>query len=129
MYRVYVVWANQTVTDKVFTASPVEAETLFRNLMQRREYWCRKCAAVLSQNSQQLEYRRFDTILPADPGLREKAKQGQFIPHVPLYLYPEERYIADEFEPDSYVLCYLDRTKLGALILDDQTAIRVSWND
>ncbi len=60
MYRVYLRWANQRVSEKICTLNPIEAENAFRALLGRRELVGQKVAAVLSLNNRQLEYCRFD---------------------------------------------------------------------
>lgn len=119
-YRVYVRWGQgERVSDKTVTGSPVVAEAAFRELMRRRDFWCCNAAAVLSLESRQLEYRRFDRIVPTDAALAERMRLGQVDPRRYRWaLYPQERELLDSGE--GYEVCVLDAQISDAPILDDQ---------
>ena len=83
MYRVYIRTADQTVSHKTVTASPVVAEAAYRELLNNREFWGKKLAAVLSLDGRQLEFRRFDRIVSVSPrNQRELESENRR----PLYL-------------------------------------------
>lgn len=126
-YRVYVRWGQgERVSDKTVTRSPAVAEAAFRELMRRREFWCCKASAVLSLDNRQLEYRRFDRIVPADAGLAEQVRRGQVDPQRYRWaLYPQER---ERIESGDYEVCVLDAQIADAPILDDRT-IRLFHSD
>lgn len=60
MYRVYLRWPDQRVSDKTITGNSNVAEAAFRALLGRADLVGQKVAAVLSLESRQLEYCRFD---------------------------------------------------------------------
>ncbi len=126
-YRAYIRWGEgERVTDKTVTNSPLVAETAFRELMRRREFWVCKAAAVLSLNNRQLEYRRFDRIIPADADLAPRVWIGQTDPRRYRWaLYPQER---DLIDAGGYEVCYLDAQISDAPILDDRP-IRLFHDD
>jgi hypothetical protein len=119
-YRVYVRWGQgERISDKTVTRSPVVAESAYRELVCTREFWCCKAAAVLSLDNRQLEYRRFDRIVPADPVLAEQVRLGRVDPRRYRWaLYPQER---DLIEADPQIeACVLDAQIADAPILDDR---------
>lgn len=128
-YRVYVRWGQgERVSDKTVTRSPAVAEAAFRELMRRREFWCCKAAAVLSLHNRQLEYRRFDRIVPADTQLAERVRRGEVDPRRFRWaLYPQERDLLLNGGGD-YESCVLDDQIADAPILDDRR-IRLSHDD
>ncbi len=73
MYRVYLKIFNDLgysevqAESKTTTASPIVAEAAFRELISRRDLAGRKAHAVMSLNSRQLNYHRFDR----EPGDRD----------------------------------------------------------
>lgn len=60
MYRVYLRWPGQRVSDKTVTPSPQIAEAAFRELLSRTDLVGQRVAAVLSLDNRQLEFCRFD---------------------------------------------------------------------
>ena len=60
MYRIYLRWPDQRVSEKTVTGNPNVAEAAFRALLGRSDLVGQKAAAVLSLNNRQLEYCRFD---------------------------------------------------------------------
>lgn len=126
-YRAYIRWGEgERVSDKTVTNSPLVAEAAFRELMRRREFWCCKAAAVLSLDNRQLEYRRFDRIIPADADLATRVRLGQTDPRRYRWaIYPQDR---DLIDAGGYEVCYLDAQISDAPILDDRP-IRLFHDD
>jgi hypothetical protein len=123
MYRVYIRTHGQTVLHKTTTPSPAAAELAFRELMRKREFWATKTAAVLSLDGRQLEYRRFDRIVPADDVLAEKLRHGEDLPNLPRYIYPLDREaLTDLHEP--HILCYV-KPVADAPFFDDDEPVRL----
>lgn len=60
MYRIYLKWPDQRVSDKTVTGNPDVAETAFRALLARQDLVGKLVVAVLSLNNRGLEYCRFD---------------------------------------------------------------------
>lgn len=60
MYRVYLRWPNQRVSDKTATQDKHEADQAFHALLARSDMIGKKAAAVMSFDNQQLKYHRFD---------------------------------------------------------------------
>lgn len=118
-YRAYIRWGQgERVSDKTVTRSPLIAEAAYRELMRRREFWCCKASAVLSLDNRQLEYRRFDRIVPADAALAEQVRRGELDPRRYRWaLYPQERELIEG--GDEYEVCVLDAQIADAPILDD----------
>lgn len=83
MYRVYLRWPDQRVSDKTITGNPNVAETAFRALLGRTDLVGKKVAAVLSLDNRQLEYCRFD--YGADWA------QGPKPPDAPIRLFPGDQ--------------------------------------
>lgn len=129
MYRIYARTANQSVVPetKTTTASPAVAEHAFRKLMWQRDLWCQKAAAVLSLNNKQLEYRRFDRIIPDDETLAERVRKGEPLPDRPKYLYPMEQEALRALpahEADRCIVCYV-KPMADTPIFDDEEPIRL----
>lgn len=122
MYRIYVRWRQQRISDKTVTPSPQVAESAYRELMRRRDLWCTQSAAVLTLDGNQLEYRRFDTVRPIDESMAEKFSQGESFSGLARHLYPED---GDDTPAHPFISCFLDRTHQSCLILDDEP-IRLS---
>lgn len=132
IYRVYLRGHNQTVSEKTVTESPTVAEAAFREMMKRRDLWCTPNAAVLSLDNHQLEFRRFDYIVPADPHYAELVKHKKHIPDYPRYLYPDERELIDlhseTHNDDKFVVCYFQKTYRGCPFIDD-SRVRLFHSD
>lgn len=67
MYRIYVRWPEQRVSDKTATPSPAVAEAAFRELLRRDDLQGQRAAVVLSLDNRQLECVRLDQ--PVDPDM------------------------------------------------------------
>lgn len=128
MYRVYLRSHNQGVSEKTVTQSPVVAETAFREMMKRRELWCTPNAVVLSLDNRQLEFRRFDRIVPADTHYAELLKRKEHIPDYPRYLYPEERELIDKHSDEKYIVCYFQKNYVGCPFIGD-SRVRLFHDD
>lgn len=123
MYRAYIRTHGQSVLHQTVTPSPVAAEAAFRELMRMREFWATRTAAVLTLNNQQLEFRRFDRIVPADDALAEKLRRGEELPHLPRYIYPLDREaLLDVHEP--HILCYV-KSVADAPFFDDDEPVQL----
>lgn len=132
IYRVYLRNHNQCVSEKTVTQSPAVAEATFREMMKRRELWCTPNAVVLSLDNRQLEFRRFDRIVPADRNLAELLKRKELIPNYPRYLYPEDRDLIDKYNEkhgdEKYIVCYFEKNVMGCPFIDD-SMVRLSHDD
>lgn len=135
MYRIYLRWHDQRVGEKTTTSDQEIAEASYRTLMKKREYWCSKAAAVLSLDGRQLEFRRFDRIIPLDEHFRKLARENQ-LPDLPKFIYPRDSAIIPGGNSDmipqgprEYILCSMDSRLVDALILDDDKPIRMSHDD
>lgn len=124
MYKIYIKRHNGAVSHQTVTRSPQSAERAYRDLMRMREFWCLKYAAVLTLNSRQLEYRRFDRILPVDDKLNQLARRGDFHPTLPRVLYPADVEFTNRHQPHEYIGCYIEPVS-DTLILDDATPIQL----
>lgn len=129
-YRVYLRTPNQRVhpDTRTVTEDPFVAEAAFRALMRRREFWCLKMAAVLTEDGIQIEYRRFDSVKIVGKYGRVQERGGH-IPDWPRWLYPHDRNNPDHPEPEAdskYLPCYLEREKSTTLILDDRPILLTS---
>lgn len=71
MYKIYLRWPAQRVSDKTSTESPGIAEAAFRELLKRKDLVGQGVAAVLSLNGRQLEYCRFDLSANRANGLKD----------------------------------------------------------
>lgn len=60
MYRIYLRWRDQRVSEKTITGNPNVAEAAFRALLGRSDLIGQKVAVVMSLDNRQLEYCRFD---------------------------------------------------------------------
>lgn len=125
MFRVYARTFDQRVLPdtKTVTPSPQIAEAAYRELMARRELWATKTAAVLSFNNRQIEYRRFDRVIPVDKTLAQKLKHGEPLPTWPRVLDHNELEIRER-SGERVLFCYLDGRLADCLILDDSQPIR-----
>lgn len=135
MYRIYLRWHDQRVGEKTTTSNALVAETAYRDLMRNRQYWCLKAAAVLSLDSRQLEFRRFDRVVPVDEHFRKLALEKR-LPDLPKFIYPRDGAIIpggnNNMIPQGrreYILCSMDERLVDALILDDDKPIRMSHDD
>ena len=81
MYRIYLKWPDQRVSDKTVTGNPDVAEIAFRALLARRDLVGKLVVAVLSLNNHGLEYCRFDR----KPGYRDSLKW----PEDPIKLFAD----------------------------------------
>ena len=119
-YRVYRRFHNQSVDQdtKTITKSPEAAEAAFRNLMRTHEFWATASAAVLSLDNRNLEFRRFDRIIPIDEDLARDLRLGKILPDCPRVLSHVQGGPAD---PEEYaiIVCYVDWQRHDAPILDD----------
>lgn len=123
MYRIYIRTNNQTVHHKTVTPNPVVAEVAFRELMRNRQFWATKASAVMSLDGRQLEFRRFDRIIPVDEHLAEKLRRGEELSDLPRFIYPLDRVLlADMQEP--YILCYI-KPVADAPFFDDDEPVRL----
>lgn len=123
MYRVYIRTRSQVALHKTNTNDPVVAEAAFRALMMRREFWATRSAAVLSLDSHQLEFRRFDRIIPVEEEYAEKLRRGEQMPYWPRYIYPMDLDIIPE-RSSGYLLCYL-KQRVDSPILDPNEPVRL----
>lgn len=132
-YKIYLRSFSGSVLEKTITPSPVEAEAAFRALMKRRELWCTPNAAVLALDNIQLEFRRFDYIVPADSELATLVKHKKPIPDYPRYLYPGERNLMDKHHDDKkndhYITCYFQVDHRGCPFIDDEKPVRLFPHD
>lgn len=130
MYKIYIKWPlGQKINfERVLTKNPIEAEKIYRSLMKDKRFWCHKAAAMLCFNSTQLECRRFDRVLPADPELEKLVKKGLWnMPKDKILLhYPIDRKVADEMHPNDYIFVYSHNYR-DSLILDDETPINLGF--
>ena len=81
MYRIYLKWPDQRVSEKTVTGNPEVAETAYRALLARKDLVGKLVVAVLSLNNHGLEYCRFDR----PPGYRDSLKG----PEDPIKLFPD----------------------------------------
>ena len=128
IYRVYLRGHNHSVLEKTVTPSPAAAETAFREMMKRRELWCTPNAAVLSLDNRQLEFRRFDYIVPADPELATLVKHKKPIPDYPRFLYPDESALIAEQDIERIIVCYFQKRYRGCPFIDD-APVRLNHDD
>lgn len=72
LYRIYLRWPDQRVTDKTNTTSAGVAETAFRELLSRTDLIdaAADVAAVLSLDGKQLEYCAFNLPEGTQGGLK-----------------------------------------------------------
>lgn len=118
-YRVYRRFHNQSVdpTTKTITNNPEAAEAAFRALMKNTRFWATASAAVISLDNRNLEFRRFDRIIPIDEDLARDLRQGNTLPALPRVLTHVQGGPSDHDE--DAIVCYLDWQRHDALILDD----------
>lgn len=74
MYRIYLRWPDQRVSDKTTTTSARVAEAAFRELLRRDDLQGQRAAVVLSLDNRQLEYVRLDQ--PVDPDMPVRLSHG-----------------------------------------------------
>ena len=59
MYRIYLRWPDQTVTDKTVTESEAVANFAYQELVSRADLVGKSCAVAYSMNGKQVAYYRF----------------------------------------------------------------------
>ena len=124
MYRIYIRTHQQTVHHKTTTDDPRVAEIAFRSLMSMRKFWATRSSAVLSLDGRQLEFRRFDRIVPVDQEMAERLRRGEAIPDVERLLYPDDR-ARIELLPDNECLVCTVKQAADAPFFDPNLPVRL----
>lgn len=129
IYRAYIRTFSQTVLPetRTVTGNPLAAERAFRDLMRMREFWATNTAAVLTLDSRQLEFRRFDRIIPVDEDLAKKLRHKEPLPPWPRLIYPMDKSRADEMmrRDEPHILCTVDPNMIDSPFFDDDEPVRL----